>query len=207
MLEYQLRRRGIEDACVLAAMAAVPREEFVPVGAREQAYADNALPLPHGQTISQPYMVARATELARVSPHDKVLEVGLGSGYQAAVLAQLAAKVVAIDLVPELVASARVTLARLGIHNVETHAGDGSVGFPAHAPYDAIIVSAGAPRIPQALLEQLAVGGRLVIPVGDELRQTMKRVERTASGYVTTDHDVCVYVPLRGASGWDERAS
>jgi protein-L-isoaspartate(D-aspartate) O-methyltransferase len=201
MVEHQLRRRGIENSAVLAAMQAVPREAFVPEARRAQAYADNALPIGFGQTISQPYMVARAAELAQLSPGDRVLEVGLGSGYQAAVLSRLCARVIGIEIVPELAERAARTLAALGFDNISVQTGDGSLGYPPGAPYDAIVVAAGAPRVPEALVAQLDEGGRLVIPVGDETLQTLSVITHTKQGNVTREYDACVYVPLRGAAG------
>ncbi|HEX4353593.1 MAG TPA: protein-L-isoaspartate(D-aspartate) O-methyltransferase [Polyangiales bacterium] len=201
MIERQLRRRDIHDEAVLAAMFAVPREAFVPESRREKAYYDNALPIGFEQTISQPYMVARAAELARLSKRDRVLDVGLGSGYQAAVLSRLCAQVIGIEIVPELAERARKTLEALGFDNVSVRSGDGSLGLPESAPYDAILVAAGAPRVPDALIEQLRIGGRLVIPVGDVDRQTLTVVTRTAYGHDTVEYDGCVYVPLRGAAG------
>jgi protein-L-isoaspartate(D-aspartate) O-methyltransferase len=201
MVEHQLRRRGLANDAVLAAMQSVPREVFVPEGRRAQAYADNALPLGFGQTISQPYMVARAAELAQLSPSDCVLEVGLGSGYQAAVLSRLCARITGIEIVPQLAAHAAQTLAALGFTNVSVQTGDGSLGYPPGAPYDAIVVAAGAARVPEALISQLKQGGRLVIPVGDEALQTLSVITRTERGNVTREYDSCVYVPLRGAAG------
>jgi protein-L-isoaspartate(D-aspartate) O-methyltransferase len=204
MVEHQLRRRDVKDERVLSAMAEVPREAFVPEAARAHAYDDCALAIGSGQTISQPYMVARVAELARVAPNDQVLEVGLGSGYQAAVLAKLARHVVGIERVAELTERARATLAQLGVDNVEAHEGDGTLGYAAAAPYDAIVVSAGAPHVPDALVAQLAPHGRLVIPVGDSERQVLMLIERTETGLRTSDHEACRYVPLLGASGWHE---
>jgi protein-L-isoaspartate(D-aspartate) O-methyltransferase len=201
MVEHQLRRRGLANDAVLAAMQAVPREAFVPEARRAQAYADNALPLAFGQTISQPYMVARAAELAQLSPSDCVLEVGLGSGYQAAVLSRLCARLTSIEIVPQLAAQAAQTLAALGFTNISVQTGDGSLGYAPGAPYDAIVVAAGAARVPEALISQLRQGGRLVIPVGNEALQTLSVITRTERGHVTQEYDSCVYVPLRGAAG------
>ncbi|MGD8863087.1 MAG: protein-L-isoaspartate(D-aspartate) O-methyltransferase [Myxococcales bacterium] len=203
MVERQLRRRGIADPRVLEAMDRVPRHRFVPPGMQHMAYDDCALPIAGGQTISQPYMVARTCELARIGPDDRVLEVGAGSGYQAAVLGELAAEVVAVELIEELVSAARATLLDVGADNVTVVQGDGSLGHPAHAPYDAIVVAAGAPAVPAALVEQLAEGGRLVIPVGRrESVQTLTVVEKTPRGLAQQGFDGCVFVPLRGAGGW-----
>jgi len=201
MVEEQLRPRGVRDQAVLEAMRAVPRDAFVPEAEQARAYADNALPLGHGQTISQPYMVARAAELARLSAHDNVLEVGLGSGYQAAVLSRLCAHVVGIELLPELAQRAERTLRKLGFDNISVQVGDGSLGHAPCAPYDAIVVAAAAARVPQALIDQLALGGRLVMPVGGEALQTLTVITRHARGISTHEYDACVYVPLRGAAG------
>jgi protein-L-isoaspartate(D-aspartate) O-methyltransferase len=200
MVEQQLRRRGIVDERVLAAMRVVPREAFAPENA--DAYADRAWPIDHGQTISQPYMVARALELARVQPTDRALEVGLGSGYQAAVLARLCMHVIGVEIVPELAAHAKETLGRIGENRVDVRQGDGSLGFAPGGPYDVILVAAGAPSVPDALVAQLAPGGRLVIPVGNEQMQHLLLLEHAADGTRTSEHDACAYVPLRGAHGW-----
>ncbi|HKU43137.1 MAG TPA: protein-L-isoaspartate(D-aspartate) O-methyltransferase [Polyangiales bacterium] len=200
MVDDQLRRRGVLDPRVLMAMREVPREAFVNPSDRGRAYADCALALGHGQTISQPYMVARTVELAQLEPHHVVLDVGTGSGYQAAVLSRLCARVYGVELLPELAADARERLARLGFDNIEVHCGDGSLGLPEHAPYDAIVVAAAAGRIPEALVEQLRVGGRLVIPVGPRHLQTLTVVMKTEVGTVRELHDQCVYVPLLGAA-------
>ncbi len=201
MIEDQLVRRGISDVRVLEAMRDVPREAFVVASDRSLAYADSALSLGHGQTISQPYMVARAAELARLEPHHVALDVGTGSGYQAAVLSRLCARVIGIEIVPELAKGAARRLAALGYDNVDVRLGDGSVGVPAHAPYDAIVVAAGAESIPAPLVEQLRIGGRLVIPIGPRRVQTLTVVTRTAYGAETEEHDTCVYVPLVGEAG------
>jgi protein-L-isoaspartate(D-aspartate) O-methyltransferase len=166
MIDEQLRAHGIADGRVLAAMAAVPREEFVPREVREYAYADRALGIAAGQTISQPLVVAAMTEAAAAQPEDTVLEVGTGSGYQAAVLSLLCRRVISIEREPELAELASEALARLGFHNVEVLLGDGALGHPPEAPYPAIVVTAAAPAVPPALVDQLADRGRLVIPVG-----------------------------------------
>jgi protein-L-isoaspartate(D-aspartate) O-methyltransferase len=201
MVELQLQRRGICDPRVLEAMAAVPREHFVPAESRDLAYADGALSIGHGQTISQPYMVARSCELASLAPEARVLEVGAGSGYQAAVLARLSAQVTALELVEPLADRARTVLTALGIDNVRVRCGDGSLGYPPDAPYDAILVAAGAPHVPEALLEQLAEGGRLVIPVGGRELQWLTRITRRGQGFAHETHEACVFVPLLGVDG------
>jgi protein-L-isoaspartate(D-aspartate) O-methyltransferase len=202
MIEPQLMRRGIRDDRVLAAMQEIPRERFVPRALRASTYGDHALSIGEGQTISQPYMVARACELARVAPTDRVLEVGAGSGYEAAVLARLAQRVIAIEIVPALAERARSTLAELGVDNVSIVLGDGTLGYPAEAPYDAIVVAAGAPIVPEALTAQLAEGGRLVIPLGNDVMQTLTVVTKTGQRLQECAYDGCVYVPLRGSGGW-----
>jgi protein-L-isoaspartate(D-aspartate) O-methyltransferase len=199
MIDDQLVRRGVVDPRILDAMREVPREAFVRPRDRGRAYSDCALALDHGQTISQPYMVARAIELAELQPHHVALDVGLGSGYQAAVLSRLCARVIGIELLPELADEARERLAALGFDNISVYCGDGSLGLPEHAPYDAILVAAASPNIPAPLTEQLRVGGRLVIPVGPNRVQTLTVVIRNESGIATEEHDHCVYVPLLGA--------
>lgn len=204
MVARQLRSRGIADERVLLAMGQVPREEFVRPSERGLAYADEALPIEAGQTISQPYMVARMTELLAPRAGDRVLEIGTGSGYQAAILALLGANVVSIERQPELAVLARERLARLGLGGaVEVRVGDGSVGDPGRAPWDGIIVTAAAPSIPASLREQLSAdGGRLVIPVGDRRRQDLLLVTRHGNEWVETNDGPCVFVPLVGAEGF-----
>lgn len=205
MVAQQLRARGIADERVLAAMAAIPRDAFVPDAARWEAYADEALPIGAGQTISQPYMVALMTELLEVQPDDRILEIGTGSGYQAAVLAWLGARVTTIErqeaLIPE--AKARLDALELG-DRVEIRLADGSLGDPAGAPWDGIIVTAAAPAIPTALREQLAAdGGRLVIPVGPRDRQILILVTRHGDDWTEQPDGACVFVPLIGAGGFE----
>jgi len=201
MVLDQLARRGIRDARVLEAMTVVPRHRFVDPALAPQAYEDRPLAIGFGQTISQPYMVARATELAAPRPTDRALEVGAGSGYQTAVLAELAAEVYAIEIVPALAARARQALAETGYRNVVVESFDGSGGWPEHAPYDVIIVSAGAPRIPAMLVSELADGGRLVIPVGSPEEQELAVVRRQGDHYVTSYDTRCRYVDLQGRFG------
>jgi protein-L-isoaspartate(D-aspartate) O-methyltransferase len=203
MVEVQLYRRGIRDQRVLAAMGEIPREEFVPAESRVMAYADNPIQVGYGQTISQPYMTALMAELLQLSGSETVLEVGAGSGYAAAVLAQLAARVVTVELIPELARWAQENLRRTGrAGNITVVDGDGSSGYAALAPYPAISVAAAAREIPSALLEQLADPGRLVIPVGEpddqELRSLWRHDNRIDSCVAT----MCRFVPLRGGEGW-----
>ncbi len=205
MVNQQIAGRGIRDARVLHAMRQIPRHAFVPEAMRAQAYDDHPIAIGRGQTISQPYMVGLMTEALELRPEDRVLEVGTGSGYQAAVLAALAKEVYTIERHPELARRARETLARLGITNVHVEEGDGSAGLPAHAPYDAIIVTAGGPHIPQPLTQQLALGGRLVCPAGDRKVQQLYRVVRDVKGFQTTRGLKCVFVPLIGDEGWQQR--
>jgi len=203
MIETQLRGRGIRDPRVLGAMAAVPREAFVPLGLSDLAYADEALPIEHGQTISQPLMVGLMTELLAPEPGGRVLDIGTGSGYQAAVLAAMGCRVTSVERVPELAASARVRLAALGYEDrVEVRVGDGSTGIPGEAPWPRIIVAAAAPDVPEALTRQLADGGRLVIPVGSRYQQVLVLVERDGETVRTTNHGACIFVPLVGEGGF-----
>ena len=180
----------------------MPRQAFVPETQRASAYDDRALSIGHGQTISQPYMVALMTEELRVGSTHRVLEIGTGSGYQAAILAELAAKVYTVERIRELSLHAAHTLARLGYTNVYFRVGDGTLGWPDQAPFDRIIVTAGGPKIPQTLVEQLIVGGIMVIPVGSEYHQTLTIVTRTKNGFETHEVCGCVFVKLKGREGW-----
>ena len=202
MVELQLRRRGIVDERVLAAMGRVPRELFVPDDLAHLAYEDGALPIGFGQTISQPYIVATICSLLGLSGSERVLDVGSGSGYQAAVLAELAEEVVSIERVPELAESAREALRRAGYENVEVRVGDGSLGVPERAPFDGIAVAAAAPVVPPALYEQLAEGGRLVLPRGGRWGQELVLVERTPDGPAERRSVSCRFVPLVGEEGF-----
>jgi protein-L-isoaspartate(D-aspartate) O-methyltransferase len=204
MVDRQLRRRGIADERVLAAMARVPRELFVPDGVRPYAYADDALPIGEGQTISQPFVVATICSLLVLEGAERVLDVGTGSGYQAAVLAELAAEVVTIERIPELAETARAALARAGYPNVEVRVGDGSLGVPDRAPFDAIAVAAAAPTVPPALYEQLVEGGRVVVPRGSRQGQELVLVVRTAERPVERAVLPVRFVPLLGDEGFGE---
>jgi protein-L-isoaspartate(D-aspartate) O-methyltransferase len=201
MVEDQIAARGIRDRRVLAAMAEVPRHRFVDGHLQAMAYEDRPLPIGFSQTISQPFMVARATELAAPAAGDRALEIGAGCGYQAAVLAQLCKAVFAVEVVPELATRAAQVLRTLGYDNITVDSFDGSGGWPEHAPYDVILVSAGAPRIPALLMDQLAEGGRLVVPVGDFETQVLTRVRRRGSEYEIVEDTRCRYVDLIGRYG------
>jgi protein-L-isoaspartate(D-aspartate) O-methyltransferase len=205
MVSRHLQARGIADKLVLTAMGKVPREAFVPEHLKEFAYEDSALPIEAGQTISQPYIVARMIELLELEPGDKVLEVGAGSGYAAAVLSRIASNVFAIERHEELANEARTRLRRLGYDNAKIIFADGTKGLPDEAPFDAILVSAGGPKVPEALKQQLAIGGRMVIPVGRDIHQTLMLVRRAgAETFEQTDHGPVAFVPLIGAEGWVE---
>ena len=203
MVEQQLRARGIRDEAVLQAMARTPRERFLPREQRHLAYHDRALPHARGQTVSQPYMVAVMTEALQLRTSDRVLEIGTGSGYQTAILSPLALAVYSVERIPELSEGAHAALSELALGNVNLRVGDGTVGWPEEAPFDAILVTAGAPRVPESLLAQLAEGGRLVIPVGDRLVQELVRVTRTKEGHETERLLTCRFVPLVGEEGWE----
>lgn len=202
MVEVQLRQRGISDEGVLRAMGRVPRELFVPEELREHAYEDGALPIGHGQTISQPYIVATICTLLGLEGRERVLDVGTGSGYQAAVLAELAAEVVTIERVPELAETARRALAEAGYGSVDVRAGDGSLGVSDRAPFDAIAVAAAAPSVPPALYSQLREGGRLVVPRGSRWGQQLVLVVRTPDGPQERASVACRFVPLLGEEGF-----
>ena len=202
MVERQLRGRGIRDERVLEAMATVPRERFVPEPIRFRAYDDAALPIGYDATISQPYMVAAICELLGLRGHERVLDVGTGSGYQAAVLAELAAEVVSIELVPELAEAARAALDAAGYEAVEVVTGDGSLGVPSRAPFDAIAVAAAAPELPAPLYEQLVPGGRIVVPVGRRRGQRLELVVRSPEGPAVLRSVPCRFVPLLGEAGF-----
>ena len=202
MVEEQLRKRGVRDEHVLRAMATVPREEFVVDRYRSEAYADHPLPIPLGQTVSQPFIVARMIEAAEVKPGDKVLEVGTGTGYEAAVLAQIGAQVFTVERHAELAALARLHLALLHYDKVNVITGDGSEGIEAQSPFHAIVVAAAVPDVPPALFEQLAEGGRLVIPVGPPDLQVLYLVRKINGRKVTSRLEDCRFVPLIGKQGF-----
>jgi protein-L-isoaspartate(D-aspartate) O-methyltransferase len=204
MVERQLRRRGIRDERVLAAMGRVPRELFVPENVRAHAYDDGALPIGERQTISQPFVVATICSLLSLEGRERVLDVGTGSGYQAAVLAELATEVVTIERIAELATSARAALGEAGYQNVEVRLGDGSLGVPERSPFDGIAVAAAAPDVPLALYEQLVDGGRLVVPRGTRWGQELVLVVRTPAGPVERSSIPVRFVPLLGAEGFGE---
>ncbi len=204
MIERQLKRRGIHDERVLAAMAKVPREEFVSPEVREQAYEDRPLTIACGQTISQPYIVAYMLQAAELHPEARVLEIGTGSGYQTALLAEIVREVISIERHVELSKSAEQRLTYLGYMNVQLVIGDGTLGYLPRAPYDAILVSAAAPEAPRALLEQLALGGRMVLPIGNRDLQDLVLVRKEERGMSQSRLEGCAFVPLIGAAGFPE---
>ncbi|MEJ2010992.1 MAG: protein-L-isoaspartate(D-aspartate) O-methyltransferase [Anaerolineales bacterium] len=204
MVRNQIKGRGVRDPRVLQAMREVPRHLFVPSEQRHLAYADGPLPIGGGQTISQPYIVALMTELLDLSGSERVLEVGTGSGYQAAVLSKLAAQVYSLDRISELAEQARIRLEDLDCTNVNVHVGDGSQGLPEYAPYDGILVTAAAPHVPEALKEQLADRGSLVLPVGSRAGQILERWTREGDSFRVEKIAPVAFVPLIGAQGWGE---
>jgi protein-L-isoaspartate(D-aspartate) O-methyltransferase len=204
MVDEQLRGRDIADERVLAAMERVPRDLFVPEDLRVRAFDDAALPIGAGQTISQPYMVARIAEELGLDGDERVLDVGTGSGYQSAVLAELAEDVHTIERIPELAEQAKLNLRAAGYDRVHVHVGDGSRGLPEHSPYDAVAVAAAAPGFPQALYDQLRPGGRLVVPVGGRHRQRLEVIVRSPEGPATVRSVPCRFVPLVGEEGFDD---
>jgi protein-L-isoaspartate(D-aspartate) O-methyltransferase len=202
MVDTQLRPRGIHDPRVLEAFLAVPRHEFVDPGLAGEAYADRPLPIGHGQTISQPYMVAIMTQCLAPRSEDRVLEIGTGSGYQAAILSHLVRTVFTVERIAPLAQRAKDAFVRLGLTNVLQRVGDGSVGWEAYAPYDGIVVTAGAPRVPPSIVAQLAEGGRLVIPTGGPATQTLRVIVREGGRLQDREEVGCVFVPLVGEEGW-----
>ncbi len=207
MVEQQIFRRGVVSPSVLEAMRAVPRHEFVPEDQRADAYTDKPLPIGEGQTISQPYMVAAMTAALELTGNERVLEIGTGCGYQAAVLAKLAREVYSIESRATLAAAASERLARLGYANVQIRAGDGTLGWPEAAPFDRILVTAAAPSIPPPLLDQLAEGGRLVIPVGAADYQNLRRIAKHQGQIIEQTLFECRFVPLIGRYGWPDRTT
>jgi len=206
MVTDHLRRRGIEDPLVVSAFARVPREAFVPPDMIDRAYDDAPLPIGSGQTISQPYVVAMTVQALGLHGPERVLEIGTGSGYAAAILGAIVREVDTVERIEELATTAAERLARLGFHNVHVHHADGTLGWPAGAPYEAIAVAAGAPRPPPTLLDQLAVGGRMVLPFGDVEQQRLVRItRRSATSFYEEDLGDVRFVPLVGAEGWPDR--
>ncbi|HEX4946279.1 MAG TPA: protein-L-isoaspartate(D-aspartate) O-methyltransferase [Blastocatellia bacterium] len=200
----RLRKAGIRDERVLAAMAEVPRHLFIPEALRSTAYGDHPLPIACDQTISQPFIVARETELLEITDQDRVLEIGAGSGYQTAILAKVTGRVFAIERIAQLARESSALLTQLKLFNATIKCFDGTIGWSEFAPYQGILVAAGAPEIPQPLLHQLAVGGHLVVPVGTEKEQRLMRVKRTVTGFKTEDHGRCQFVKLIGKFGWEK---
>jgi protein-L-isoaspartate(D-aspartate) O-methyltransferase len=203
MVNKQILRRGLKDPRLLAAFESIPRHLFVPEDYRYAAYDDGPLPIGHSQTISQPYIVALMTALLELEGDERVLEIGTGSGYQAAILARMAAEVHTVEYVPELAAQADNLLKQLGLDNVHLHVGDGSLGWPENAPYAGILVAAAAPEAPRALLQQLEDGGRLVLPVGGRGTQNLVVWERKGDDFHSQIETAVAFVPLRGEQGWD----
>ncbi|HUR96579.1 MAG TPA: protein-L-isoaspartate(D-aspartate) O-methyltransferase [Pyrinomonadaceae bacterium] len=206
MVEHLRNHYKIADDRVLEAMNRVPRHAFVPDALKSQAYKDNALPISSGQTISQPFIVARMTELLELTGRERILEIGSGSGYQTAVLATVARKVFAIERIPILAAEAKEKLIRIGFRNISYRCDDGTNGWEVYAPFDRILVAAGGPVIPEPLVKQLEIGGRMVIPIGaDQKSQNLVRVTRTEKGFETENFGPCAFVPLIGNHGWEEK--
>jgi protein-L-isoaspartate(D-aspartate) O-methyltransferase len=203
MVDEQLVRRGITDPRVIAAMRTIPRHLFVEEALRERAYGDHPLPIGEEQTISQPYIVALMTSLLQLAPHHKVLDVGTGSGYQAAVLAEIARRVCSIERLPRLAQRARALLEDLGYRNVWVRVGNGTLGWPDEAPFDRVIVAAGGPIVPAPLFEQLTEGGRMVLPLGDEMGQVLTVVEKAGGQMLRSEHGDCKFVKLVGKFAWD----
>jgi len=202
MVEEQIKARGVRDKRVIDAFLRVPRHEFVPPESKVEAYNDYPLSIGGGQTISQPYMVALMTELLRLKGDEKVLEIGTGSGYQTAILAELAGEVYTVERIETLLQRAKNVLDRLGLKNIFYKVGDGSEGWREYAPFDGIIVTAASPEVPAPLLEQLGEGGRLVIPVGEKYSQNLVRVIKKGERFKEENFGPCVFVPLIGEFGW-----
>ncbi|MDD1691174.1 MAG: protein-L-isoaspartate(D-aspartate) O-methyltransferase [Methanoregula sp.] len=204
MVEHQIRSRGITNPRVLEAMRNIPRHFFIPAPYDKSAYEDAPLPIGNGQTISQPYIVALMTELLDPYPEDRVLEIGAGSGYQAAILSMLVQHVTTIERIPAVAELARKNLEKLGLKDIDIIVGDGTRGYPEHAPFDGIIITAATPEIPQPLIDQLTVGGILVAPVGGREIQELITLSRNESGIVRSSHGGVRFVPLIGEYGWEE---
>jgi protein-L-isoaspartate(D-aspartate) O-methyltransferase len=204
MVQEQIIGRGIDNPRIISAMRRIPRHLFVDAGLVNRAYDDCALPIGEKQTISQPYMAARMTEALALKGQEKVLEIGTGSGYQSALLAELCFNVFSVEKIRALARRSRDLLDRLEYHNIATHVGDGSIGWSEHAPYDGIIVAAAAPELPRPLLEQLAIGGKLIVPLGDEESQVLRLVHRTKAGFEESQLGDCRFVKLWGKFGWQE---
>lgn len=203
MVREQLVKRGISDPLVLAAMEKVPRHEFVEDALRDRAYEDNPLPIGEGQTISQPYMIALMAETLKLAEGERVLEVGTGSGYLTAIMAEQGTHVCSVEMSRPLAIRAQTILQRLGYHNVSVHIGDGTLGWEEEAPFDAIVIGAAAPCLPRPLLSQLRLGGRLVVPMGEEDLQTLVRIWKERKGFREEYFGECRFVKLRGAYGWE----
>ena len=202
MVDTQLKSRGLLDERLLEAFAKVPRHLFVPEEMRQEAYADHPLPIGAGQTISQPYIVALMVDCLSLQGHERVLEIGAGSGYQTAILAELALEVFSVERIPDLLHAVRARLNALGYLNVHLTTSNGSLGWPEHAPFDAILVSAAAPRVPPPLIAQLAEGGRMAVPIGTPQAQMLIQVEKRQGGLTQQEIASCVFVPLIGEYGW-----
>jgi protein-L-isoaspartate(D-aspartate) O-methyltransferase len=206
MVNEQIVRRGVRDPATLAAMRTVPRHLFVPERVRSFSYEDSPLPIQEGQTISQPYIVAAMLEFARLTPDSKVLEIGTGSGYAASVLSKIVKEVYTIDRIPQLIASAQKVVDELHYDNIHMTVGDGTLGWPEHAPYDAIIVTASSPVVPESFRDQLKIGGRVIIPVGDVISQQLIRLQKMQDGsYSKEILEYVRFVPLIGKQGWHEK--
>ena len=204
MVEEQLKNRGIHDERVLRAMGRVPRHLFLPEGKGSLAYTDGPVPIGHGQTLSQPYMVALMSQCLALQGHEKVLEIGTGSGYQSAILLELAGELYTVERIAALASQADAVLRTLGYSRFHLRVGDGTEGWPGAAPFDAIMVTAGAPQIPESLVAQLMEGGRLVIPVGSRFTQTLSTCVRRGTGCVPQASTPCIFVPLIGRHGWQD---
>jgi len=204
MVERQIEARGITDPRILRAMKEIPRHLFVPDTYRSAAYDDGPLPIGHGQTISQPFIVALMTDMLEIGPDDRVLEIGAGSGYQAAILGRLAREVITIERLPDIAALARRNLERVGVSNVTVVEANGTLGYAEGAPYQGIIVTAAAPEVPEPLIDQLAEGGRFVIPVGSRYMQLLEKVVKKDGQIIRTSHGGVMFVPLIGDQGWKE---